>query len=145
MQNLGTTDQDGKTKIYRWSENESLVIYAQDNERKLRGKKEISDIHAGMQVEFIVNNFETTTISGRVIDEDENPITGTGIFLRAKQFDGYATNITTNGSGNFIIPNLIVGDVYIISPNHPAYGTQNGENEFTIKKNMKLPDFILTE
>ena len=141
---LGRTNKEGLLIINRYKERESFSLMVELIEKKLRGFTDIENIQPGDRIEITVNQYETTRVQGRIIDDDSNPLSGAIISLYEK-LSSSATPVTvTDNAGEYTISELIVGDGYGIGVtlNHEQHALI--KTRFTATKNMKpLEDIVL--
>ncbi|MFC1693059.1 carboxypeptidase regulatory-like domain-containing protein [Candidatus Latescibacterota bacterium] len=142
---IGTTrinilsDKNGIFNLRGFKNGEQLILRAIHPELKVRGINDIEFTHDA-EANIICEPFETTSITGRVIDFDDNSVSGASIKLYNMGIGGVYTVWTlTDRNGVYTTDRLIIGDAYNISVRKKGYATPifiNPENNFTALKDM---------
>lgn len=140
------SDKDGRFTISGVRPGQKLSLKAELKEKRLRGYANV-EVQPGDEVKILLEEYETTSVSGRVVDGKGKPITGANIQLTrwdtASGF-GLGSNVAiTDSSGRFEITDLIVGDEYRISAGAEGYGL-SGTDMFIAQPNMSpFEDIVL--
>ncbi|MFC1528549.1 M56 family metallopeptidase [Candidatus Latescibacterota bacterium] len=146
------TDDNGLFVISGLKEGEQLKLQAIQSEKQLRGKIDV-EVSPDAEVEILLEHYETAIISGRLVDNDDNPIPYGKIklhwFGKGKDLSEQGTqgNETTNEKGTFSFDGLIVGDKYYLMAEADGYITDRRlypDKMFTAQKDMPhLEDLVL--
>ncbi len=141
--------KDGIFNLRGFVNGEKLILWAIHPELKVRGVNDIEFTHNG-EANIICEPFETTSITGRVIDFNDKPVPYASIafFRQIHNNMGVKKAWTlTDRNGIYNIDELIIGDAYNILAGKKGYCTPifiNDENIFTARENMPpLKDIIL--
>jgi len=141
---LAVSDKDGKFTISGLRRRQKLVVKAEQKELHLRGTTEVQ-IPYDEDIEIITEQYETTSVNGRVVNRKGEPIASADIMILIQDIEGVIGNSAgiSDSSGNYKIDNLIVGDKYSINAKADGYREADTET-FTAVKDMKpLPDLVL--
>ncbi|MBN1291203.1 MAG: carboxypeptidase regulatory-like domain-containing protein, partial [Candidatus Latescibacteria bacterium] len=160
------TDDNGMFILIGQTEGTKLLLKAENKELQLRGKTEYEvqpdtkpqlnlntrsseEVNEKIQANDPVINlehYETTNIEGLVLDESGNPIPKVKIGLIYWDRDlGQGVGIfagETDNSGNFDIPDLIIGDDYSLNTRIQGYG-QTVLSLNSLKKEMSHINTII--
>ncbi len=116
---------DGTISITGLKEGNILSVNAEHKEKKLRGNAEC-EVSPGNELIIKMERYETTSVEGRVIDEQGIPMTGVMVLLHNKVYSGAwmgtsSVRTITDGSGKYRITDLIIGDKYSIGVKAKGY------------------------
>ncbi|MFC1541982.1 carboxypeptidase regulatory-like domain-containing protein, partial [Candidatus Latescibacterota bacterium] len=109
-------DSNGESVIYLSSKRTEYSILAKSEELHLRGELRTIDVHPGMVLDIPTKRYETTSVSGRAIDTNGNPIPLALVEARSKNYRESYSNFMlmsrslTDGNGEFTVDGLILGD-----------------------------------
>ena len=143
---FGSTDKDGEFAVQNLSNGQQLRLHAEHFEMALRGSAEIK-VKPGITVEIPMKNYEQVTVSGRVVNEKGEPISGATISYMpggsGARGSGLIEVATTNSNGQYRGVRFNEGDKFSI------WATANGyyladTDDFTAKGGMsQIPDLVL--
>ncbi|MBI1923034.1 sigma-70 family RNA polymerase sigma factor [Candidatus Poribacteria bacterium] len=141
-----TTDRDGKFALKGLRAGQKLSFKAQHRELQLRGYADV-EVQPGAEAEILAEKYETTSVSGRVVDKQGEPVPSANIGLtRWDRVEGHGTGSTAavaDGEGKFRITGLIIGDEYYVGANAKGYRGARTEM-FTVSAEMEtLEDLVL--
>jgi len=141
---IAVSDKDGKFTISGLRQGQKITVKADQKELHLRGSTEIQ-VSSDEDIEIITEQYETTNVTGRVVNRKGEPIASADMIIM--RHEGEITTGTSagiaDGSGNYKIDNLTVGDEYRVNAKADGYREANTEM-FTTTKDMKpLPDIVL--
>lgn len=84
------------------------------------------------------------SITGRVVDEHQNPVIGATITVK-NESTGFFTGAMTSNTGEYNILQLPLGSPYTVSVSYIGYGTQEKRN-YTLNQGSSLKvDFVIRE
>jgi len=147
---IGTTrintlsDKNGIFNLRGFKNGEQLILRAIHPELKVRGINDI-EFTPDAETNIICEPFETTSITGRVIDFDDKPVPGASITLFQQTPNNmsiggvHAAWTLTDRNGIYTIDGLIIGDAYNTRAEKKGYATPifiSDEYNFTAIKNM---------
>jgi RNA polymerase sigma factor (sigma-70 family) len=143
-----TSDKNGRFTITGLSPGQKLSLKAEQGELHLRGSVDI-EAQPEAEVEILLEEYETTSVSGRVVNTEGNPISGADIWLmrwdKESVSGGSSTAAVTDGAGKFKIDGLIIGGEYDVSARAEGY-REAETGMFTAQANMQqLKDIVLPE
>jgi len=141
---IAVSDKDGKFTISGLRQGQKITVNADQKELHLRGATEIQ-VPPDEDIEIITEQYETTSIIGRVVNRKGEPIASADMMIFKQESEGGVGNSAgiADSSGNYKIDNLIVGDEYYVNAKADGYKEANTEM-FTVTKDMKpLPDLVL--
>ena len=141
-----TSDKDGKFTIRGLRPGQKLSLNAKGEKWRLRGRVEI-EAQPGAEVELLLEEYETTSVVGRVVDSTGKPVSGANIHLtkwdREVQRGIGTTAAVTGSDGKFEIDGLIVGDEYRVSVDAEEY-RRAGTEMFIAEEDMPpFEDIVL--
>lgn len=147
---------NGEFKINGFRNGSKTTLTVMKPEAKLRGKVDL-EVKPGSKVEVLINKYETTTLKGKISDDEGKPIPDASIVLIQRYEDPSIPPQTVsvkqcNKSGEFSFDNLIVGEIYSLftkaegfnSPNI-GFSAQLGENEIKVTSNTVLNKEIVLQ
>jgi protocatechuate 3,4-dioxygenase beta subunit/peroxiredoxin len=150
----GRSDKDGRftaSGIKDKKPGEKLIIEARQSTLNLRSYMELEP-KPGLDVNIIMERYEMTTISGRVVDGQGNPVNSADITLDKLENAKHPGSLSSSSyhedpadsSGNYKINHVIVGDEYRVIARANGYqGSQT--DQFTATANMQLKDIMLSD
>ena|GEM_PF-549379 len=146
FERYGMSDKDGKFTITGLRPGQKFSVRAEQGELQLRGYADL-EAQPGAEVEILVERYETTSVSGRVVSQQGEPIPSANIDLmrwdREMQRGTGTSAGMANSSGEYRIMGLIVGDEYRVSAKAEGY-REAGTEMFTPTEDMApLPDIVL--
>ncbi|MBT4485221.1 MAG: redoxin domain-containing protein [Candidatus Latescibacteria bacterium] len=147
------SDDKGLFVISGLKEGEQLKLQVNQSEKKLRGKIDV-EVSPDAEVDIQLEHYETASISGRLLDDDGNPIPhgkimihwfGDGIDLREGRVQD--NTLISSEDGTFTFDGLIAGDKYFLMPEADGFITDRRlypDKMFTAQKHMPpLEDLVL--
>jgi len=142
------SDERGRFTIRGIDPDRELSLEAIQRDQKLRGSADV--IPGGgtkkrvIEVRITAKRYETTSVSGEVLDANGKPVSGATIWLtRFRGCSGLGSTAgVTDGSGRFIIHGLIVGDRYQISV-QVGKVPPSGAGTFVARPNMPPQKIVL--
>ncbi|MBC8460385.1 MAG: carboxypeptidase regulatory-like domain-containing protein, partial [Deltaproteobacteria bacterium] len=142
-----TSDKNGRFTIAGLSPGQKLSLKAKQEKLHLRGRIDI-EVQPGAEVELLLEEYETTSVSGRVVNPEGKPVAGANVSLmRRKASGGGVSSIATvtDGDGKFKIDELIIGNEYGVSAHAEGYRGA-GTGMFTAEADMpQFEDIVLQE
>ena len=142
----GKTDQDGKFTIAGPQPGQKVLLKVEHKELKLRAYAEL-EAQPGVEMEILMEEYETVDVSGRVVDRQGKPVPLAEIRLLIWDEDaGYGIEPSvgmTNSSGEYKIPELIVGDKYQVSAKAEGYRKASIDMFSPTVDMSALPDIVL--
>ncbi|MFC1606722.1 carboxypeptidase regulatory-like domain-containing protein [Candidatus Latescibacterota bacterium] len=144
-----TSRSDGTFSISGLSQGTKLTLNALRSDMQLRSTVEL-DVQEGTVVDILLDKYETTTISGRVIDNDGKSVKGAKAMLIWWQGDsggGHTIAVeTTDETGRYTLDGLILGDQYMAEIEADGYASPSlgRKDQFEAEKDMPpRPDVVL--
>ncbi|MBN1294423.1 MAG: carboxypeptidase regulatory-like domain-containing protein, partial [Candidatus Latescibacteria bacterium] len=129
---MSRSDKNGTFLISGFESGEELIIYAEHNEKKLRGESTFT-FETGSVADITLDPYETADVQGRVLDPDGEFISGAEIKLSTEIKGEHAfkmwTASYTNAAGHYLVKDLIIGDEDLYAISAEAEGFENGSVE----------------
>jgi RNA polymerase sigma factor (sigma-70 family) len=119
---IAVSDKDGKFTISGLRQGQKITVNADQKELHLRGATEIQ-VPPDEDIEIITEQYETTSIIGRVVNRKGEPIASADMMIFKQESEGGVGNSAgiADSSGNYKIDNLIVGDEYYVNAKADGY------------------------
>ncbi len=152
----GKSNEQGEYTLRGHQTGQLLLLKAEHVERQLHGAAEV-EVQPGKTVEIRMERYEQVEVSGRVVDQNGEPIPGVSIVLSQRvnqQGSTVGTDVAvtvgtdvavTDNDGQYRGVRLMVGEKYIIQADPYAGGYFAAyTDEFTATKEMtQIADLIL--
>ncbi|MFC1509367.1 carboxypeptidase regulatory-like domain-containing protein [Candidatus Omnitrophota bacterium] len=135
------TRSDGLFTISGLTRGKKLNLDAIEPELELRGTIEI-ELQSDTTVEILLDEYETATITGRVFDNDGNPIAGANasiIWWSRRNKAGEETDTAfTDEMGTYTLDGIIVGDIHMIFVSAQGFASPqiSRADEFIAERDM---------
>jgi len=142
---------DGSFALTGLKKKEKLYLKAKNQVKQLRANREI-EITADLDIDFELERYETTSISGRLVDTDGNPVTDGRVDLHwfgdgeDMTRGGTQDNMHSADDGYYTFDKLIVGDKYYIMAEAEGYKYDRRfhmEKMFDAAKDMPAHDDLV--